>query len=187
MLCEDTKGNSVSETIYDDTNFEQVKNISPDALHRNVDLLVLCGDAEGYVKSYIVLPSTIWGILTGELVDAGIANAHSIQVPAAIKAGIRKGQGAMVGPGENEWPHVEIHELADLYLRLLNAAIAGTASHGRDGLYIGENGTYRLKDSAAAYTRVLHAAEYSRTAVPESFTKDDIDKFFGGVRAIVLL
>ena len=170
--------------MYDDSDRAVMDSVPDTALHRNVDLLVLGGDAEGYVKSYIVLPSTIWGILTGKLVDAGIANAHSVQVPAAIKAGIRKGQGAMVGPGENEWPHVEIHELADLYLRLLNAAIAGTASHGRDGLYIGENGTYRLKDSAAAYTRVLHAAEYSRTAVPESFTRDDIEKFFGGVRAM---
>ena len=152
------------------------------APHRNVDLIVLGGDAEGYVKSYIVLPSTIWGLLTGKLVDAGISNPHSIQIPIAIKASILRGQGGVVGPGENEWPHVEIHELSDLYIRLLNAAIAGTASHGRDGLYIGENGTYFLKDAAKTYTHALHAAGKSRTAEPDSFTDEEIKKYFGAVR-----
>ncbi|KZV58957.1 hypothetical protein PENSPDRAFT_596245, partial [Peniophora sp. CONT] len=164
--------------LYDDSDRVVLDSIPDSVAYRN--LLVLGGDAEGYVKSYIVLPSTIWGILTGKLVDAGIANPHSIQLPVAIKASIRKGQGAMVGKGENVWPHVEIHELSDLYIRLLNAAIAGTVSHGRDGLYIGENGNYLWKDAAAMYTRALHAAGRSRTAEPESFTKEDINKYFGG-------
>ncbi|KZV69666.1 NAD(P)-binding protein [Peniophora sp. CONT] len=164
--------------LYDDSDRVVLDSIPDSVAYRN--LLVLGGDAEGYVKSYIVLPSTIWGILTGKLVEAGIANPHSIQIPVAIKASIKKGQGALVGKGENVWPHVEIHELSDLYIRLLNAAIAGTASHGRDGLYIGENGNYLLKDAAATYTRALHTAGRSRTAEPESFTKEEIDKYFGG-------
>ncbi|VDB86895.1 unnamed protein product [Peniophora sp. CBMAI 1063] len=166
--------------LYDDSNRAVLDSIPDSAVHRNVDLIVLGGDEEGYVKSYIVLPSTIYGLLTGKLVDAGIANPHSIQIPIAIKASILRGQGAVVGPGENEWPHVEIHELSDLYIRLLKAAIDGTATHGRDGLYIGENGTYLLKDAAKTYTRALHAAGKSRTPEPESFTKEDIDKYFGG-------
>ncbi|VDB86894.1 unnamed protein product [Peniophora sp. CBMAI 1063] len=175
-----TRFDPESLPLYDDSDRAVMDALPDTAFHRNVDLLVLEGDTEGYVRSYIVLPSTVWGILTGKLVDAGIANSHSIQIPAAIKASIRKGQGAMIGLGENEWLHVEIHELADLYIRLLNAAVAGTVPHGRDGQYIGENGVYRLKDTAAAYTRALHAAGRSRTAEPESFTKGDIDRFFGG-------
>ncbi|KZV69667.1 NAD(P)-binding protein [Peniophora sp. CONT] len=166
--------------LYDDSDRAVLDSVPDTASHRNVDLLVLGGDAEGYVKSYIVLPATIWGLLTGKLVDAGIANPRSIQIPIAIKASIHRGQGAVVGKGENIWPHVEIHELADLYIRVLNGAVAGTATHGRDGLYIGENGNYLLKDAAATYTRALHAAGRSRTAEPESFTKEDIDKYFGG-------
>ncbi|VDB91439.1 unnamed protein product [Peniophora sp. CBMAI 1063] len=167
--------------LYDDSNRAIMDSLPDTAFHRNVDLIVLGGGEAGYIKSYIVFPSTIWGILTGKLVDAGIANPFSIQVPLAIKGSIQKGQGAMVGPGENEWPHVEIHELSDLYIRLLKAAIEGTAAHGRDGLYIGENGTYRIKDAAKAYTRALHAVGKSRTANPESFTEEEIKKYFGWV------
>ena len=47
VLCEDTQGNAVSETIYDDTDYQQVANISPDALHRNVDLVVFDADKQG--------------------------------------------------------------------------------------------------------------------------------------------
>lgn len=165
--------------LYDDSNRAVMDSLPDTAFHRNVDLLVLGGDAEGYVKSYIVLPSTIYGILKGKLVDAGIANPLSIQVPIAIKASIARGQGGMIGKGENEWPHVEIHELANLYLRLLKAAVAGTAPRGRDGLYIGENGTYLIKDAAATYTRALHAAGRSRTSEPDSFTEEEITRFFG--------
>ena len=47
VLLEDTKGNYVSETVYDDTDFEQVKSISPNALHRKVDLALFEADKEG--------------------------------------------------------------------------------------------------------------------------------------------
>lgn len=64
----------------------------------------------GYVKTYIILPTTVYGISTGKLVKAGIANAHSIQIPLLMKIGLDRGQGGVVGEGKNTWPHVEIHE-----------------------------------------------------------------------------
>jgi hypothetical protein len=70
----------------------------------------------GYVHTYIVLPSTIYGIATGKPFDLGISNAHSIQVPVAIKASLDRGQGGMIGEGKNIWPNVEIHEREFLFV-----------------------------------------------------------------------
>ena len=110
MLCEDTKGNSVSETIYDDTNFEQVKNISPEALHRNVDNIVFEADKEGYARAYIILPPTIYGIAKTPFTEAGIQNSHSIQVPATIKVSIARGAPGMVGKGLAVWNSAHVDD-----------------------------------------------------------------------------
>lgn len=70
----------------------------------------------GYVRTYIVLPSTIYGLPTGNLYDIGISNQHSIQIPLAIKASLDRGQGGVVGEGKNIWPHVEIHEREFMFI-----------------------------------------------------------------------
>jgi hypothetical protein len=67
----------------------------------------------GYVKVYIILPSTIYGIATGELVDRGVQNPHSVQVPALIHAALDRGRAGMVGKGKNLWPNVHIDEGED--------------------------------------------------------------------------
>jgi hypothetical protein len=64
----------------------------------------------GYLKSYIIMPSTIYGIATGKLVDIGVQNAYSIQMPFLIKASLARGQAGMVGEGKNIWPNVNIEE-----------------------------------------------------------------------------
>jgi hypothetical protein len=64
----------------------------------------------GYVKTYIVLPSSIYGLATGPLVDAGIQNPSSIQIPWTIGAALDRGQVGMVGPGKNIWPNVHIDD-----------------------------------------------------------------------------
>lgn len=78
----------------------------------------------GYVKTYIISPSTIYGISKGKLVDAGINNPHSQQVPGLIKIGLARGQGGMVGQGKNLWPNVEIHEREHIFRQLYQGSIA---------------------------------------------------------------
>jgi len=64
----------------------------------------------GYIKSYIVLPSTIWGISNGPLVQKGIQNPISMQVPRLIITALARGRAGMVGAGKNIWPDVNIDE-----------------------------------------------------------------------------
>lgn len=60
----------------------------------------------------MVIPSTIWGIAKSPLVDAGIVNSQSLQIPALIKTALARGQAGMVGKGVARWPNVNIQESA---------------------------------------------------------------------------
>ena len=64
----------------------------------------------GYVKTYIVLPSTIWGVASNPIIDAGIANKFSIQVPAMIRAALGRGQAGVVGKGQGLWNGINVNE-----------------------------------------------------------------------------
>ena len=75
--------------------------------------------SSGYVRTFIVVPSTIYGIAQGPLVDLGIQNPYSIQIPALIRASLDRGQAGMVGQGKNLWPNVEIGEGEHFSTRLL--------------------------------------------------------------------
>ncbi|KAL0564750.1 hypothetical protein V5O48_017288, partial [Marasmius crinis-equi] len=115
VIADTAGGMRVGETIYDDANPEQIESIAPTQIHRNVDLEVVAADKEGYVRTHIIVPSTIYSIAKGDIFDAGIANPHSVQVPAIIRASIDRKQAGMVGEGKNLWPNVDVHELGDLY------------------------------------------------------------------------
>lgn len=65
---------------------------------------------KGYVKTFIILPSTIYGIASGSLVDAGLQNAHSQQIPTLVKLSQERGRAGMVGEGKNIWPNVHIQD-----------------------------------------------------------------------------
>ena len=64
----------------------------------------------GYVKTYLVLPSMVYGIESGPLVDAGIVKPQSQQIPLLIKAGVARRRSGMVGKGKNMRPNVHIDD-----------------------------------------------------------------------------
>lgn len=128
VLTDQAKGKFASETIYHDNDVAQIESLPPTQIHRNVDLDVVKADTDGtwrfqdmgisaevvvtvgYVRSYIILPSTIYGIATGKLVDLGLQNPHSDQVPGLIRTGIARGQAGVVAEGKSIWNHVHIQE-----------------------------------------------------------------------------
>ncbi|KAJ3514590.1 hypothetical protein NLJ89_g2291 [Agrocybe chaxingu] len=181
VLTDNAVGDHPTETIYDDANAEQIESLPPTQVHRNVDLELLRGDKEGYVKTYIVLPSTIYGIATGVLVDQGIQNPHSIQVPSLIQAALDRGRAGMVGQGKNIWPDVSIDDIGDLFIALFNSARKNPATgHGREGFYFGETGEHTLYEVSKAIGDVLVELGKSDNPEPTTFTKEEIDKYFQG-------
>ena len=64
----------------------------------------------GYARTWIVLPSTIWGLADNIFVKEGLQNPQSQQVPGMIKLAVNLGKAVYVGEGENVWPHVHTDE-----------------------------------------------------------------------------
>lgn len=140
-------------------------------------------------------PSTIYGVLKGPLVEAGIAHAYSIQITWAVKLSIQRGRGGVVGKGLNKWPAAHIDDstciwsppanmqsnvpslAAKLYKLVFKRGLIGEAPHGAQGTYVVENGEYTLIDAAKRYTAVLHAQGKSATAEPEAFSAKDHENF----------
>ncbi|KAF5336566.1 hypothetical protein D9611_006508 [Ephemerocybe angulata] len=181
VLTDDAKGLYPTDTIYDDLNVVQLNSLPDTQFHRNVDLELLGGDEAGYVKTYIILPSTIYGLASSKLVDLGIQNRHSVQIPHLIRAAIDRGRGGMVGPGKNIWPNVHITEIADVYMTVLNAILHNkNPGHGREGLYFGENGEYTMYQLAKRISEVLVELGLGKDSEPSPFTTEEIDKYFDG-------
>lgn len=149
----------------------------------------------GYARTYIVLPSTIYGVATGPLVDLGIQNPRSQQIPRLVGASIARKRAGMVGLGLNKWPNVHIDDSAfasfcppfychwahktiplvvgDLYMVLYNAILDNRAGHGRDGLYFGENGEHTLR---AISERIGEALVELGVSSPDARTPTSFDK-----------
>jgi len=181
VLADDAKGKYSSDVIYDDLNPDQIETLAPTQLHRNVDLELVKADQEGYVKTYIVLPSTIYGVADNVLVRGGVQNPHSIQVPALVRASLDRGQGGTIGEGKNIWPNVNVEEVAQIYIILLEA-ITGDKNpgHGREGFYFGESGEHTLYDVGKHISEALVALGVGKSLEVTPFTKEEVDKYFDG-------
>lgn len=119
------EGKFTYEKIHNDMAEAEIETLPVTAMHRNVDSEIVKADAEGngdidlhneilievgpqtgYVKSYIIAPSTVYGCPTGKLVDVGAQHLYSKQVPFFIQAASKRGQTGIVGQGGNIWPNV---------------------------------------------------------------------------------
>ncbi|KAF5368032.1 hypothetical protein D9758_004335 [Tetrapyrgos nigripes] len=184
VLIDDARGMYPGTTIYDDADPDQMESLPESQPHRPVDLKILVGDKENYVRAYIILPCTIWNFATGPLFEAGISNPRSMQIPALARASLDRGNGGMIGEGKNIWPNVEVHELAELYNLLLEAALSpaksSTLGHGRTGYYFGATDEHKLFDIGKAIAESLADLGKGKSTDPTTFTKEEIDKYFGG-------
>ncbi|KAI0326560.1 NAD-P-binding protein [Cubamyces sp. BRFM 1775] len=181
VLTDDAAGMHDTDVVYDDRDVEQPAKIPRTQPHREIDLAVLAADEEGYVKTYLVLPSTIYGLATGPLVDAGIMNPQSQQIPALITASIDRGRAGMVGEGKNIWPNVHINDVVHLYEVLWNHVLAcKDIGHGKEGYYFAENGEHKLYDVARRIGAVLKDFGLADTEEPSMFSQEELDKYFAG-------
>lgn len=91
---------------------DHINSLPPTAYHRNVELMVLNASSEpgSKIKTHIILPSTIYGIADNAFTQNGVANNISMQMPELIRVGVARGQGGVLGKGQNVWPNVHIKE-----------------------------------------------------------------------------
>jgi len=174
-IADPVYGAHQNSPTWDDLDEAQMATIAPTQLHRPVDLELLHADDEGYIKGYIILPTTVWGIPTGALVDGGIQNWQNSILNFLLPPSLARSQGGMVGEGRNVWKNVEVNELADLYMILYDAIMANEeTAHGRVGLYFAENGAYELREISAIIARVLFEHGKGASPTPTAFTAEEI-------------
>ena len=102
-----------------------------------VEERVLASAAHG-VRSIVLRPAMVYGR------DGGI-------IGEMVEAGRRKGVVRFVGTGENRWSLIHVEDLADLYVKALEKAPAGTL------LMVAAGESMRVRDVAEAAGRAVGA------------------------------
>ncbi|KAK0469220.1 uncharacterized protein EV420DRAFT_1615966 [Desarmillaria tabescens] len=170
-LADNAQGLHGTDVVYSDLNVSLYEALPPTQPHRNVDLAVLAADKEGYVKSYIVLPPTIYGHgLQRPLVD---------QIRRLVEASIARKQGGVYGKGKNIWPNVDVNEMADLYLIIFDLAVSPSSpppdfQHGRFGIYFTVSDEHQLYDLSKAVAEGL-ACRGIGSPEPTPFSKTEAE------------
>lgn len=182
ILIDDAAGNYATDKIYSDLDIPMIESLPKTQPHREVDIEIVAAGETGYVRTYIILPSTIYGIADTSLVKLGIQNPYSIQIPGLIKASIKRKQGGVVGKGLNLWPNIHINDIATLYITVFDAAMKGPggAGHGREGFYFGANGEHRVGRISEIIAELLYEMKVGKSPEPTVFTEEELQKYFGG-------
>ncbi|CCM05825.1 uncharacterized protein FIBRA_08059 [Fibroporia radiculosa] len=180
-VCDMAGGMFISETIYSDMNVDQIKSIPPTAPHRALDLAIVDADTQGYARTYIVLPSAIYGIASGPLVDAGISNPFSIPIPVVVRIAFARGEMGMVGAGKNSWSNVHIDDLTELYIRIFDGATKDKESigHGWEGFYFGENDEHQSLELCKTIAQVLAELGLGGSGEPTTYITGELTKYVG--------
>jgi nucleoside-diphosphate-sugar epimerase len=149
-----------------------------EAPHRKTDRMVISAGADhaDRVKTAIVCPPTIYGI------GRGPGNQRSIQIPDLIKGTLDKGHGIKVNAGKTFWSHVHVHDLSDVYLKLVENAAAGEslsewpgkpAIWGPEAYFFTENGDHVWGDVSQQIATEAHKQGLLKTDEVKSLTAEE--------------
>ncbi|KAI0312892.1 hypothetical protein OF83DRAFT_1066457 [Amylostereum chailletii] len=138
--------------IWNDTNEDDIRSITPAMPHGQVDVPILAAAGEGYINAYFICPGAILGPSTGPVKSATIFLKHFLSAFTAFKGAV------YVGDGTSEFAFVHLDDLLDLYLRVIDTAVSGKdadASPYARYFFAASHGV-AWKDSTAAVAAALH-------------------------------
>ncbi|GAA6006858.1 hypothetical protein JCM10207_009117 [Rhodosporidiobolus poonsookiae] len=165
--------------VYSDEDIAAIEALGTAHPQRKVHVKIIEAAEAGHVRSFIILPSTIFGISSHAGVSE-IFNKHSNQMPALIRGSIKKKQAGLVGEYQNTWPLVHTDDLTALYELVFDAALAGKdAGNGREGFYNAANGQYVGKEAAVKVGEELYKRKIAATAEPAPFTEEELKANYG--------
>ncbi|KAI0767999.1 NAD-P-binding protein [Trametes elegans] len=182
-FMDDARGAYVSDKIYSDLALADIEALPPTAYHRAVDTRVVAADAAGYTHAHLILPAAVYGLATGPLFAAGVANAHPAIVALLVRAALSLGRVGVLGTGVTRWNDVHVEDAADIYIRLLDAHLAGKTdgvAHGREGYFIAENGDHAIRDVLRAVADALFALGRIDSPELEPYTEESVAAHLGG-------
>ncbi|KAK0494591.1 NAD(P)-binding protein [Armillaria luteobubalina] len=166
--------------VFSDLDLDRFASIPEEAIHRKTDLLILDADKQGYIRSYLVLPPTVYGLATGVVADLGIQNIHSVQFPAIVKTSMFRKQGGMIGEGVNIWHNVSLSDTTNFFVLLFETVVKNPdTAHGAEGYYFLENGEHSLGEVATEISKALVELGIGSNPEPSSYTEEEKKSFFG--------
>ncbi|KAH8799733.1 hypothetical protein F5884DRAFT_115827 [Xylogone sp. PMI_703] len=179
LVIDDIESNSYgapSEKIYDDYDgVSEVTSLRDSAWHREVDKIVLHAGTEhfSHIKTAIVCPPTIYGP------GRGPGNQRSHQAYELSRATLTRGRGFTVNAGLAKWCEVHVHDLSDLYVRLVEEAVkgGGRATWGSDGYYFAENGEFVWGDIAKEVAEVAYKKGMIKTPEIDQVSVEEANTF----------
>ncbi|KAJ5562798.1 hypothetical protein N7535_002755 [Penicillium sp. DV-2018c] len=150
----------------------ELVNLPSDALHRNVDEIILGAGHQNpaSVKTAIVCPPTIYGL------GRGPGNTKSVQAYWLSAAVLKRKRGFLVGKGENVWHQVHVQDLSNVYLALGEAASVGggKATWNDEGYYFAENGSFVWGDIQRAVAKAAYDKKLIDSPDVESLDGDQV-------------
>ncbi|KAH8980018.1 NAD-binding protein [Lactarius akahatsu] len=137
--------------LWDDGDEADIRAITPQMLHGQVDAPILRASEEGYTESYIICPAAIVGPSTGPVPSASFFFHFMTQLALGFKKAI------YVGEGSNIFYTVRLDDLVDLYgrvfARILDRVDAKASPYAR--YYITVSTPLSWKDIMTVFGGVL--------------------------------
>uniref|UniRef100_F4CED2 NAD-dependent epimerase/dehydratase domain-containing protein n=1 Tax=Sphingobacterium sp. (strain 21) TaxID=743722 RepID=F4CED2_SPHS2 len=154
------------------SNFIYTEDIPLDARFEKVHRVIINNhiikSAQQRIRSIVIVPTMIYGEGLG-------LKKESIQIPMLLKLSKERGAGVHIESGENIWSNVHIEDLAELYLKVLEKAKAGS-------YFYAENGEPSLRDIALSISKRI-----GREGQLSSISMDEAVSHFGSEGAYFAL
>lgn len=150
--------------LWDDADVASHVAIPEHAPHRLVDLEIFAAAKTGLIKTYLMVPPTVFGKGKGPFAE----NRMSIQLPRLVYQSLRAGRAMYVGEGKAQWTNVHVVDLAEMYLLVLDAALKGEAPEGLAGLFYPASEFFTWSDVSVRIGEILHGKSLIEDATPTS-------------------
>ncbi|TDL19371.1 NAD-binding protein [Rickenella mellea] len=149
---------------------EDIKLLTPQMFHGQVDVPLLKAGEEGYVNTYIICPSNVHGG------GKGPVQRTTLTYRWLTGASLGAGAAFYLGEGSNVLGFVHIDDILDLYLKVVDLALstngpAKTSPYER--YFIGSVEQSTNKELMEAIAKRIHASGKLPTAEPKSVTAEE--------------
>lgn len=163
------------DLVFDDWDgIGKVTSIPDQALHRNVDKIILAAHKlSANIHAAIVCPPCISGP------GRGPDNQRSMQVYNMAKAALSRGKGFVVNDGLNKWTHIHVQDLGRAYLALVDSAMepdGGKATWNNEGYYFTEAGEFVWGDIGREIAKIAYEKKLINSPDIDNVTKEEADK-----------
>lgn len=144
---------------YDDLDgVEKILAVPEEAIHRDVEKIVQLANSDS-VRTAIVAPPMIFGP------GRGPVNDRSIQVYDLAKYTLTHGYAPIVGTGKTEWHEVHVHDLSEVFLALVEAALDPEKARdpqlfGDHAYFFAENGPFVWGEISELIAKEAHKQGY---------------------------